>query len=88
VSTDDEGRKADAIDPTASTDAAGEASTDAVGEPRPADDDSAPDSTHGVTAELRDIEAKPLAERAPDYQALADRLRAELEQSDPSRGSS
>ena len=46
------------------------------------------DAAHETTAALQDIESKPLAERAPGYQALADRLRAELEQSDPSRGSS
>ncbi|RXZ68612.1 hypothetical protein [Agromyces albus] len=40
-----------------------------------------------TTAALSDIEALPLAERAPGYQALADRLRIELEQSDPSRPS-
>lgn len=32
------------------------------------------------------IEALPLVERAPRYQAVADRLRAELERSDPARG--
>ena len=32
------------------------------------------------------VEALPLAERAPRYQALADRLRSELERSDPARG--
>ena len=54
-------------------------------EPRRDSDDTASDDTR---AALHDIESKPLAERAPGYQALADRLRAELEQSDPSRGSS
>lgn len=56
--------------------------------------DAAPSSTPAqvaasdeTTAALRDIEALPLAERAPGYQALADRLRIELEQSDPSRQS-
>ena len=87
MSSDDEGREPDAIDPTTSTDAAGGASADAADvadEPRPDPDDTA----HETTAALQDIESKPLAERAPGYQALADRLRAELEQSDPSRGSS
>jgi hypothetical protein len=46
------------------------------------------DASDGSLADLRDIESKPLAERAPAYQALADRLRAELEQSDPSRTTS
>ena len=32
---------------------------------------------------ILDIEQQPLDERAPGYQALADRLRVELEQSDP-----
>ncbi|GAA1770590.1 hypothetical protein [Agromyces humatus] len=32
---------------------------------------------------IRDIEQRPLGDRAPGYQALADRLRVELEQSDP-----
>jgi hypothetical protein len=41
-----------------------------------------------MLAHLRDIESKPLAERAPAYQELADRLRTELEHSDPSRGPS
>jgi len=35
--------------------------------------------------ELTRIEAAPLGERAGGYDALADRLRAELERSDPSR---
>ena len=84
MSSDDEDREPDAIDPTTSTDAAGGASTDASDDPRPDADDTA----HETTAALHGIESKPLAERAPGYQALADRLRAELEQSDPSRGSS
>jgi hypothetical protein len=37
---------------------------------------------------LREIESKPVADRAPGYQALADRLRGELEHSDPSRSPS
>lgn len=32
---------------------------------------------------ILDIEQQPLEARAPGYQALADRLRVELEQSDP-----
>ena len=84
MSSDDEGREPEAIDPTTSTDAAGQASTDAAEESRPDPDDT----THETTAALQDLESRPLAERAPGYQALADRLRAELEQSDPSRGSS
>jgi hypothetical protein len=38
-----------------------------------------------VRAALDDIESKPLADRAPDYLALADQLKSELERSDPSR---
>lgn len=75
MSTDDEPGPADAID---MTDAAGASSSD-----DPAD--SAPDDT---VAALRDIESKPLGERAQGYQELADRLRADLEHSDPSRGAS
>jgi hypothetical protein len=37
-----------------------------------------------VSAELAEIESQPLAERAEAYQALADELRTQLEQSDPS----
>lgn len=44
--------------------------------------DSAAPEPSGVGA----IEALPLVERAPKYQAVADRLRAELERSDPSSG--
>ena len=36
---------------------------------------------------LVDIEAVPLEERAAGYDALAERLRAELERSDPARAS-
>jgi hypothetical protein len=82
---DDEGREPDASDPTTSTDAAGGASNDPADEPRPDPDDNR--NTEN-TAALQDIESKPLARARPGYQALADRLRAELEQSDPSRGSS
>jgi hypothetical protein len=78
VSTDDERLEPDALEPSAATDAAAAAPT---AEP----DDAASDDTR---AALQDIESQPLAERAPGYQALADRLRSELEQSDPSRGSS
>jgi hypothetical protein len=75
VSTDEEPRPSESIE-----------STDAVAAPRSSDaDDAAPADT---VAELRDIESKPLAERAAGYQQLADRLRAELEHSDPSRGPS
>jgi hypothetical protein len=41
-------------------------------------------SEDALTA-IHDIESVPLSERAPRYQELADRLRSELERSDPSR---
>ena len=50
-----------------------------------ADRDDATDATDETAAELGRIEAAPLHERAGAYDALADRLRAELEHSDPSR---
>jgi hypothetical protein len=78
VSTDHERREPDALEPSGARDAGAAAPTAET-------DDAASDDTR---AALQDIESKPLAERAPGYQALADRLRAELEQSDPSRGSS
>ena len=82
MSTDDERREPDALEPDAVTDAG-------AAEPTGEADDAASDDTASddTRAALQDIESKPLAERAPGYQALADRLRAELEQSDPSRGS-
>ncbi|PWC02845.1 hypothetical protein [Agromyces badenianii] len=46
-----------------------------------AEPDGASASVPGVLAE---IEARPLAERAEGYQALADQLRTQLEHSDPS----
>jgi hypothetical protein len=75
VSTDEEPRPAESIE-----------SMDADAAPRP---NGAVDAASADTVdELRDIEAKPLVERAAGYQELADRLRAELEHSDPSRGPS
>jgi hypothetical protein len=48
--------------------------------------DTTDDTVSEVTnAALREIEEQPLEGRAPGYQALADRLRVELEHSDPSR---
>jgi hypothetical protein len=82
VSTDDERREPDALEPSAAEDAGAAAPTAEADDA--ASDDAASDE---VRAALQEIESKPLAERAPGYQALADRLRAELEQSDPSRGS-
>ncbi|MFF2273954.1 hypothetical protein ACFVTX_16885 [Agromyces sp. NPDC058136] len=56
------------------------------------DDDTAFDPDESATtlgdearAALADVEELPLAERAPAYDALAARLREELEQSDPAR---
>ena len=74
MSTDEEPRPAESIE---STDAAASSADDAAGE-----------ASADILAELRDIESKPLAERATGYQELADRLRTELEHSDPSRGTS
>lgn len=73
MSTDDE---PGTVDPTDATDAAG----------TPSSRDSSGSATDDTVAALRDIESKPLAERADGYQQLADRLRTELEHSDPSRG--
>jgi len=73
VSTDEEPRPAESIE-----------SADAAAAPR--QDDAAGAASAGTLADLRDIESKPLAERAPAYQELSDRLRTELEHSDPSRG--
>ncbi|MDQ2661014.1 MAG: hypothetical protein M3Y52_03985 [Actinomycetota bacterium] len=61
-------------------------STDAAA--RPAAEPDGAEATAATRAELRDIETAPLAERAARYQELADRLRSELEHSDPSRGAS
>lgn len=52
----------------------------------PPSGEAAAAASDDALAHLRDIESKPLAERAPGYQELADRLRTELEHSDPSRG--
>lgn len=49
-------------------------------------EESAAAATDAAGTGSADIEALPLAERAPRYQAVADRLRAELERSDPARG--
>jgi hypothetical protein len=48
---------------------------------------SDPDTAASAADALVDIEAAPLAERAAGYDALAERLRAELERSDPARAS-
>lgn len=52
----------------------------ADGELRPEDDQPVPGSTTDD-----DLESLPLAERAPRYLAIAERLRGELERSDPAR---
>ncbi len=77
MSTDDQFRDPEVIESPA-TDGDGANASHAVGS----------EASDGSLAELREIESKPLAERAPSYQALADRLRAELERSDPSRSTS
>ncbi|WP_159605446.1 hypothetical protein [Agromyces humi] len=43
------------------------------------------EASDDAASAIHDIESLPLAERAPRYQELADRLRSELERSDPSR---
>jgi hypothetical protein len=55
---------------------------------RPETGSAGAETMAATRAELRDIESAPLAERAVRYQELADRLRSELEHSDPSRGPS
>jgi hypothetical protein len=44
-----------------------------------------PDTVSSAAEALVGIEAAPLEERAAGYDALAERLRAELERSDPAR---
>jgi hypothetical protein len=61
-----------------------EASDDDTGEPEVAATDAA--ATDAVATDAVGIEALPLADRAPRYQEVADRLRADLERSDPARG--
>lgn len=46
-----------------------------------------PDTAASAADALVDIEAAPLEERANGYDSLAERLRAELERSDPARAS-
>ena len=41
-------------------------------------------ASSSVSAVLAEVESRPLAERAEAYQALAEELRGQLEQSDPS----
>lgn len=77
VSTDEEPRVDSAASPNPER---------AASAPSQAGDDADPGSRE-TTAMLGHIESKPLAERARDYQTLADRLRNELERSDPSLGS-
>jgi len=51
---------------------------------RPSDEhDRAAGASDAAAQAILDIEGQPLDERAPGYQALAERLRVELEQSDP-----
>ena len=49
------------------------------------DDVERASASHETADELARIEAAQLVDRAGGYDALADRLRAELERSDPSR---
>ena len=83
MTSDDETRDPDSVEPNEATDAP--TSGASTGDDRasgPAEDGSAADE---VRAALDDIESNPLTDRAPDYLALADQLRSELERSDPSR---
>ena len=65
------------------TDAAAESTSAPVErDPDPVHDDVNAPSNSAAQAIL-DIEQQPLEARAPGYQALADELRVELEQSDP-----
>lgn len=94
MTSDDETRDPDSVEPNEATDtptsgastgddrASGRSAGDGSAADESADDGSAADE---VRAALDDIESKPLADRAPDYLALADQLRSELERSDPSR---
>jgi hypothetical protein len=50
-------------------------------------DDGRGDASDEARAAIAAIEALPLEERAPAYLALAERLRGELEHSDPARQS-
>lgn len=99
MTSDDETRDPDSVEPNEATDApasgastgddraSGPSAGDGSAADESADDGSAADGSaaDGVRAALDDIESKPLADRAPDYLALADQLRSELERSDPSR---
>jgi hypothetical protein len=76
VSTDEETHDSEAGEPQGPMDAA-DAGASAEAAVAASDD---------IRAALTEIESQPLADRAPGYQDLADRLRAELEESDPSRG--
>ncbi|WP_308799950.1 hypothetical protein [Agromyces silvae] len=68
-------------------DASGSAATGSVDAMHEASDAEVPaEVTAHEAVDPAGIEALPLVERAPRYQAVADRLRGELEQSDPSRG--
>ncbi|GAA1515180.1 acyl-CoA reductase-like NAD-dependent aldehyde dehydrogenase [Agromyces terreus] len=48
-------------------------------------DDGTPEASEAARDAIAAIERLPLEERAPAYLALAERLRAELEHSDPAR---
>jgi len=50
-------------------------------------DDAPSEASDEARAAIAAIEELPLDERAPAYLALAERLRAELEHSDPARQS-
>jgi hypothetical protein len=81
VSTDDDTRDPDAVQPP---DQGAPAATDATGPG--ADDERADTASDELRAALDELESQPLAERAPGYLQLAEQLRTQLEESDPARG--
>ena len=65
------------------TDSAAEGTRPSVEHDAEADGDGAAGASEAAAQAILDIEQQPLGERASGYLALADRLRVELEQSDP-----
>ncbi|HEU0181229.1 MAG TPA: hypothetical protein VFR16_03485, partial [Agromyces mariniharenae] len=51
-----------------------------------AGDERAGAASDELRAALDELESQPLADRAPGYLQLAEQLRAQLEESDPARG--
>ena len=65
------------------TDSAAEGTRPSVEHDAEAARDGAAGASEAAAQAILDLEQQPLDERASGYQALADRLRVELEQSDP-----